>query len=279
MAKRLKEGVFDSEGKRFVPKVVRIGAEYSINVSVSEVFLDNLVEKALAKENGQSTAAESASLMSSMRTEMSKYRAEREEKRTEKNNMVNNTSMVVQLSMEITSLTQKIDDLAERLDRERDRMTQANRASDAARKRIRAEILADADVICSTLSGSGHEYLANYDFETVIIDEAAQSVEISSLIPLKYNCQRCIMVGGEWIVHLGKAPATIAPCLTLLPFNRSQPAASDCQVERGYERRIQPQSFRPYPRNCTGSDASAEVRVRIPTFLRRGHRLTALSLP
>jgi senataxin len=30
----------------------------------------------------------------------------------------------------------------------------------------------------------------------VIIDEAAQAIELSSLIPLKYRTKRCIMVGG-----------------------------------------------------------------------------------
>jgi len=60
------------------------------------------------------------------------------------------------------------------------------------------EVLQEADVICSTLSGAGHETLEQLDFEMVIIDEAAQSIELSSLIPLKFRCQRCIMVGGEW---------------------------------------------------------------------------------
>ncbi|CAJ0850579.1 11639_t:CDS:2 [Entrophospora sp. SA101] len=59
------------------------------------------------------------------------------------------------------------------------------------------EDLYDADIICATLAGSGHERLLNManDFETVIIDEAAQSIELSSLIPLKYNPKRCIIVG------------------------------------------------------------------------------------
>jgi len=35
----------------------------------------------------------------------------------------------------------------------------------------------------------------NVEFETVIIDEAAQCVELSALIPLKYGCAKCIVVG------------------------------------------------------------------------------------
>jgi senataxin len=52
-------------------------------------------------------------------------------------------------------------------------------------------------VLCATLSGSGHEMFRNLDveFETVIIDEAAQCVELSALIPLKYGCCKCILVG------------------------------------------------------------------------------------
>ena len=41
-------------------------------------------------------------------------------------------------------------------------------------------------------------------FETVIIDEAAQAVELSTLIPLKYGCKRCILVGDPQ-----QLPATV----------------------------------------------------------------------
>lgn len=38
---------------------------------------------------------------------------------------------------------------------------------------------------------SGSDILAqmSHGFETVIIDEAAQAVEVATLIPLKYNCR------------------------------------------------------------------------------------------
>lgn len=196
IAKRLKDGVYDSEGRKFIPKVVRIGAESAIHASVSDIFLDNLVEKALGGACGKTAAGEAQANMASVRTELQVLKGERDDKRNEKTTVAINTALLSTLTAEISRLTQRINDLGDQLDRERDKLTQSNRAMETQRRKVRADILSNADVICSTLSGSGHDYLANYDFETVIIDEAAQSVEISSLIPLKYNCRRCIMVGG-----------------------------------------------------------------------------------
>jgi senataxin len=63
--------------------------------------------------------------------------------------------------------------------------------------KLKQEILMSAKIICSTLSIAGSNTLLtlNQKFDTVIIDEAGQSVEVSSLIPLKYNCERLILVG------------------------------------------------------------------------------------
>jgi senataxin len=83
------------------------------------------------------------------------------------------------------------------------------------RKSIEISILSKATIVCTTLSSSGHELFSKltHGFDTVIIDEAAQvcanqlilpylevtfpfqAVELSTLIPLRYNCKRCIMVG------------------------------------------------------------------------------------
>ena len=37
--------------------------------------------------------------------------------------------------------------------------------------------------------------LAQFSFDLIIVDEAAQSMELSTLIPLRFNCSKMILVG------------------------------------------------------------------------------------
>ncbi|KAJ1800818.1 DEAD-box type RNA helicase, partial [Coemansia sp. RSA 2399] len=87
--------------------------------------------------------------------------------------------------------------ITQKLVQERERARGAGRAMDETKAKVRMQILQKTDILCCTLSGSGHDLLTslNCSFETVIIDEAAQSIELSCLIPLKYGCKRCILVG------------------------------------------------------------------------------------
>ena len=78
----------------------------------------------------------------------------------------------------------------------KDKQKSDYRTLDATRRRFRNEVLQEADVICSTLSASSYEYLESFEFEVVIIDEAAQAIELSTLIPLKFDCKHVVMVGG-----------------------------------------------------------------------------------
>lgn len=64
------------------------------------------------------------------------------------------------------------------------------------------EILEEADVVCCTLSGAGSPPMIEFargsstsKFIGVIIDEAAQAVEPSTLIPLKYGPKTVVLVG------------------------------------------------------------------------------------
>lgn len=134
--------------------------------------------------------------MADLRRQLSQVTEERKSKLNVLQNIVNNTAQATNLDKEIKMLNVQRSALNHSLNQARDKAKDEGRAMDAAKRKFRQETLWEADIICSTLSGSGHEILEQFDFETVVIDEAAQSIELSSLIPLKYKCKRCIMVGG-----------------------------------------------------------------------------------
>jgi senataxin len=102
-----------------------------------------------------------------------------------------------ELEREFDLLKRKKAQLSQAIDNARDKNHSAARDADLTRRRIQQEIIDGAHVLCATLSGSGHEMFQklSIEFETVIIDEAAQSIELSALIPLKYGCSKCILVG------------------------------------------------------------------------------------
>jgi senataxin len=198
VCKRLLNGVPSSKGNLLHPTIVRIGIEKSVNISVKEVSLDSLVEAAVS--------ASSAHGVGNDYTRIQAQQAELKDKITAKQSQI----QVVHdfddrkkiLQDELHALQSERVALVKESSRARDAVRDASRHLDGARRAARDSILQDADIICATLSGSGHESLAPYTFETVIIDEAAQAIEMSCLIPLKYGCQRCIMVGGEYSFRL-----------------------------------------------------------------------------
>lgn len=52
-------------------------------------------------------------------------------------------------------------------------------------------LLDEARVVCATLSVAGSKELTAFPggFDTVVVDEASQGVEMSTLIPLKLHCR------------------------------------------------------------------------------------------
>ena len=74
------------------------------------------------------------------------------------------------------------------------------------RDRLKQAILEEATVVCSTLSFSGSGMFARMckPFDAVIIDEAAQAVEPSTLVPLCYGAKQVFLVGDP-----RQLPATV----------------------------------------------------------------------
>jgi senataxin len=198
VAHRLKDGILGGGKRGLIPKVVRVGADSAINATVKDISLDFLVDQKVNSDPDSARPSGSTNEIAVVRRELDLVKKERQKKLEELSQVENNTAKTTLLEDEIKRLNQKRMALTQQVDRLRDKSKSDYRALDAARRKIRSEILQEADVICGTLSGSGHEglQLERFDFEMVIIDEAAQAIELSTLIPLKYKCNRCILVGG-----------------------------------------------------------------------------------
>ncbi|CAO3634803.1 unnamed protein product [Cunninghamella echinulata] len=197
IAKRLKEGVMTSDGL-VKPKTIRIGVAESVNASVKDLILERQVEKELEPSNGQDADKNKTftARKDKVRESLRKINLDIEQVDRELNRTID--------SMVITRLYEKRRSLVQQRNRQNTIIKEIeedyrdySRDLDSSKLRVRKKIIGECDVVCATLSGSGHSILSDMGlvFDTVIVDEAAQAVEVSSLIPLKYDCKRCILVG------------------------------------------------------------------------------------
>ncbi|KMP02865.1 DNA-binding protein SMUBP-2 [Coccidioides immitis RMSCC 2394] len=192
---RFKEGVKTLQGRAQKISVLRLGRSDAINTNVLDVTLDERVNAKLS-EIGQKNGSErdlqslytehkdTSNKFNEIRERMDQCRAKAQ-------------ALPAELEREFDLLKKKKAQLSQAIDSARDKNQAAARNAELTRRKIQQEIIDEAHVICATLSGSGHEMFQtlSIEFETVIIDEAAQSIELSALIPLKYGCSKCILVG------------------------------------------------------------------------------------
>ena len=192
---RFKDGVKTFDGTFYRPSVIRLGRSDNINTNVLDVTLDELVNTKLHGSGDKKP---------SNHDELNKihldYKAASDEQNFIRAKLaesdVNGVS-TDKLRLDLETLKRKKEQLGKKLDQIRDSGNTVQRDAEINRRKMQQEILNGAHIVCATLSGSGHDMFQNLNikFETVIIDEAAQSIELSALIPLKYGCAKCIMVG------------------------------------------------------------------------------------
>jgi senataxin len=194
---RLKEGVQPLDGPRQKINVIRIGRSDAINASVKDVMLDELVRMKLEGDNGAKNkllndkdklhqeAAKIKERLNLVRPQMDEARAKGDK------------ALELNLSREFDQLKRSQAHIGAKIEEDKESGNTVTRQNEINRRRFQQEIIDGAHVLCATLSGSGHDMFRNLnvEFETVIIDEAAQCIELSALIPLKYGCSKCILVG------------------------------------------------------------------------------------
>ncbi|ODM14373.1 hypothetical protein SI65_10208 [Aspergillus cristatus] len=192
---RFKEGVKTVNGRNEKLSVIRLGRSDAINTNVLDVTLDELVNARLGQNNRKDAGERDLQKIymehKAADTSFKEVRARMDQCRAQ------GLPLPAELEREFDLLKKKKTQLSQEIDSARDKNHSAARDADLTRRRIQQEIIDGAHVICATLSGSGHEMFQNLsiEFETVVIDEAAQSIELSALIPLKYGCSKCILVG------------------------------------------------------------------------------------
>ena len=192
---RLKDGIKTLKGVHKNLNVVRLGRSDAINSAVVDVTMDELVKQRMGNANGDNNAREKTQAL------MKEHQKVSEQLRLTREKLDDGEAIKgeehTKLQDEFHQLRRRKNNLGTQIDNAKDAENAASRTVDLERRKIQQAVLDESHVICATLSGSGHEMFQslNIEFETVIVDEAAQCVEVSALIPLKYGCAKCILVG------------------------------------------------------------------------------------
>ncbi|KAI8912726.1 AAA domain-containing protein [Gorgonomyces haynaldii] len=192
IGQRLLSGIQDINGDIFQPKVVRVGSG-STHDSIKKITLDNLLEAAF---NSDPVFTSSESLKRSKTGIDGKLKSLHDQRTSLRILASASDSTSLELQQQLQQLSQEIHNLKD----QRDKLasSQSNLDFDTAKKQLRQRILGNADIVLATLSASGQDIVSqmgNVKFPLVIIDEACQSVEVSSLIPLRCGARKVILVG------------------------------------------------------------------------------------
>jgi senataxin len=193
---RLKAGVKTMNGASHKVEVVRLGRTDAINAAVKDVTLDELVKARMDDAMNNSGPSDREKLHQEagiLKEKITELRPQLEAVRASGGDHAS----ISKLQREFDDLKRRQAHIGAKIDANKSNGNTFAREVEIKRRQIQQDILDKAQVLCATLSGSGHEMFKNLnvEFETVIIDEAAQCVELSALIPLKYGCSKCILVG------------------------------------------------------------------------------------
>ncbi|NXO24267.1 SETX helicase, partial [Cisticola juncidis] len=164
-------------------KLVRLGAEKSINNEVRAFSLDKQVEHRMKRKPGdcdQDIQKKKEALdqkLDLLSRERAMHKCEKRE-------------------------SQMLNDEIGRLAKERQQLASQLKEVRGHSQKVQADIILESDIICCTLSTSGGSLLESAfsrqgldPFSCVIVDEVRQSCEVETLIPLIHRCNKLVLVG------------------------------------------------------------------------------------
>ncbi|KAL7717469.1 Splicing endonuclease positive effector sen1 [Entamoeba marina] len=214
------EGVMNSSGLFQKPNVVRIGNHAGIMPEVNTVLLETqILERMKARGAAQEAqnqcfvariAVFEQNLRDVLKEEDDTKIALQNEKRKTVTNKIENArreKRILKYTKTINDLQKKRDAIRVSISKAKADRSKIQRDFAALRRDIAKEIISEAEVICCTLNAAASDVLLHHvteRIETVIIDEAAQAVELSTLIPLRFGARRCVLIGDPQ-----QLPATV----------------------------------------------------------------------
>ncbi|KAI8810854.1 AAA domain-containing protein [Cladochytrium replicatum] len=218
IVRRLRQGTQDWKGMSYLPNIVRIGSSDAIHSDVRDITLDALVEEQLLVAsdytNRQAQTSESDKRVRQLRSEIQSLTEQRDNLKNSRNEAEKgeacqdeegnfaatrlNLEKISDIEMKIREINEQRTVLIKKLQEEQAKFKESGRVLEESKRSVRTKILLKADVVLCTLSAAGHDTittLEGVEFPVVIIDEACQSIELSSLIPLRYGAKKCVLVG------------------------------------------------------------------------------------
>ncbi|KAJ1549890.1 DEAD-box type RNA helicase, partial [Nowakowskiella sp. JEL0078] len=209
IVRRLKKGSFDWWGGKSVDlKIVRLGSNDSIHPDVRDVSLEALLEERLLSVEYNSLIKDGTDeKVRDLRAKINALSNERERLR-EARSVIEGAAggagardtleKLNAVELQLKDVGDKRSELFALLQNEQMKSKDYCKKMEVARVNGKVAIMREANVLLCTLNAAGSDMLVNIEkleFPVVIVDEACQSIELSSLIPLRYNTKKCIMVG------------------------------------------------------------------------------------
>ena len=233
MARVMKTGFCDGNGKTYRPNIVRIGGDAAVDDRVRDRFLNTLVSRfsCMSEAEWHQAYQEAAYLVQSK---------EREGRILEASLMNSggrraNTSQEIRVDPDMAHTLVDISQTVERLSKQIEKLHACKPLVSGANGNMKRQavneletlLLADAEMVFSTLSSTQRKIFKDASsrapFHTVLIDEAGQASEVATLQPLTNGAKSVVLVGDPQ-----QLPATI-----------KSEAAKAVEMERSLFERLQ----------------------------------------
>ncbi|KAM4663196.1 putative helicase senataxin [Discoglossus pictus] len=161
--------------------LVRLGSEKTISSDVVKFGLDSQVNYRINRSQQDQSIHRQKEVLDRQLDELSRKRAM---ERCNKNTCIQLDEQICRLSRERQQLANSFKELRRRP------------------QEVQRNIILEAHVVCCTLSASGgfllesaFRQLGHEPFSCVIVDEAGQSCEVETIIPLLHRCTKLVLVG------------------------------------------------------------------------------------